>query len=138
MRLVLDTNVVVAAMLSSRGASAEVIRLAARGRLTLIGTLSTSLEYQDVCSRPEILGGTGILEADALRFANEVSALLEPVQVTFRWRLIGPDRGDDHVIEAALNGSADAIVTFNGRDFTEAARRFNLAIRTPSAILRML
>lgn len=38
MRLVLDTNVVVAAMLSQRGASAEIIRLGVRGRVTLIGT----------------------------------------------------------------------------------------------------
>ncbi len=138
MRLVLDTNVVVAAMRSQRGASAELIRLAVRGKVTLIGTLSLALEYLDVCARPVTRARLAISEAQAIKFAEEVVAILTPVDVRFRWRPAGPDPGDDHVIEAALNGGANAIVTFNSRDFEEAFRRFNLPIRTPADILREL
>lgn len=135
MRLVLDTNVIVAAMLSPGGASAEVIRLAARGRVTLIGTLSLALEYLEVCARSDVRARSLVSEAEGLRFADEVAALLSPVDVRFRWRPAGPDPDDDHVIEAALNGAADAIVTFNRRDFEEASRRFNLPILTPADIV---
>lgn len=138
MRLVLDTNVVVAAMLSQRGASAELIRLSVRGRVTVIGTLSLALEYLDVCARPDVRAGSSISEAEAVRFADEVAALLSPVEVRFRWRPAGPDPDDDHVIEAALNGAADAIVTFNSRDFAEASRRFNLPVVAPADIIRGL
>jgi putative PIN family toxin of toxin-antitoxin system len=134
-RLVLDTNVVVAALLSQRGASAELIRLGVRRRVVLIGTLSLALEYLDVCGRPEVLSRCLVSAADAARFANEVVALLTPIEVRYRWRPAGPDADDDHVIEAALNGGANAIVTFNRKDFAEASRRFNLRVVTPSAIL---
>ncbi len=138
MRLVLDTNVVVAAMRSQRGASAELFRLAVRQRLTLVGTLSLALEYLDVCARPEVRAGTTISEVEAVKFAEEVVALLTPIDVKFRWRPAGPDPADDHVIEAALSGGANAVVTFNGRDFEEASRRFNLPVRRPSDIVREL
>lgn len=138
MRLILDTNVVVAALRSQGGASAELIRLAVRGRVTLVGTLSLALEYLDVCARPETRAGLALSEAEAVKFAQEIVALLKPVNVRFRWRPVGPDPGDDHVVEAALNGGASAIVTFNRRDFAAAAARFNLPIVAPADILHHL
>ena len=138
MRVVLDTNVVVAAMRSHRGASAELIRLAVRKQITLIGGLTLALEYIDVCSRPTTRERTNVAALDATRFAEEVIGLFEPVEIRFRWRPAGPDAGDDHVIETALNGRADAVVTFNLRDFAEASRRFGLPVLPPGGILRIL
>ena len=138
MRIVLDTSVVVAALRSEAGASSEILRLALQGRLKLIGTLSLALEYLDVCGRPEIRAGLAITEAEALKFADQVVALLHPTEVRFRWRPLGPDPGDDHVVEAALNGGAEAIVTFNGRDFAKASQAFGLRILRPADSLRDL
>ncbi|MES1200657.1 MAG: putative toxin-antitoxin system toxin component, PIN family [Pseudomonadota bacterium] len=136
MRLVLDTNVVVAAMLSPRGASAELLRLAVRKRLTALGTLAVALEYQEVCVK--IAAQATISEADASRFANQVIALLEPVNRRFAWRPMSADPNDDMILEAALNGRADALVTFNVRDFATPARAFGLPVAVPSAILLAL
>ncbi len=138
MRIVLDTNVLIAAMRSPRGASAEVLQLALQKRVTMVGGLSLALEYLDVCGRPESRAGTDIAAADALRFADEVIAQLSPVEIRFRWRPSTPDPGDEHVVETALNGAADAIVTFNARDFAEATARFGLQVLTPADIVRKL
>lgn len=138
MRLVLDTNVVVSAMRSRHGASAELIRLGVRRRVTLLGSLSLALEYLDVCGRPGSRAGVPISDAEAIKFAEEVASLLHPVEIYFRWRPMVADPGDDHVVEAAMNTGVNALVTFNGRDFTEATRRLNLPVKTPADILREL
>jgi putative PIN family toxin of toxin-antitoxin system len=137
-RIVLDTNVVVAALRSGKGASAELLRLAVRKRVTLVGSLTLALEYLDVCERETSWQGTNAAQADATRFADEVVALLDPVDIRFRWRPAARDPGDDHVVETALNGGAEAIVTFNIRDFAEAGARFGLPVLTPADILRTL
>jgi putative PIN family toxin of toxin-antitoxin system len=138
MRIVLDTSVLIAALRSPSGASAELLRLAVKQRITLLGSLSLALEYLDVCARAESRSATTVTEADALRFANEVVALLDPVEIRFRWRPVSPDPGDDHVVETALNGGAEAIVTFNARDFLQASQRFGLPALPPADILRKL
>lgn len=138
MRLVLDTSVVVAALRSPSGASAELVRLAARQLVTLLGSMSLALEYLDVCGRAETREGTNVSETDALRFADEVVALLSPVEIWFRWRPTSPDAGDEHVVETALNGGAEAVVTFNLRDFAQASQRFGLQVARPADILRKL
>jgi predicted nucleic acid-binding protein len=138
MRVVLDTNVLVAAMRSPRGASAEVLQLALAKRITLVGGLSLAFEYLDVCARPESRAGTDVAEADALNFVEQVVAQLDPVEISFRWRPATPDPGDEHVLETALNGGAVAIVTFNTRDFSAAAARFGLQVLTPADILKAI
>jgi predicted nucleic acid-binding protein len=53
MRAVLDTNVIVAALRSPRGASAALVRHAAQGAITLLMSVAIALEYEAVCLRPE-------------------------------------------------------------------------------------
>jgi putative PIN family toxin of toxin-antitoxin system len=137
-RLVLDTNVIVAAMRSPTGASARLLRLARANRVELLGTLATALEYMSVCSRSEHTVVAGLSDVEGLMFGKAVAALMTPVVVNFRWRPQLPDPQDEHVLEAALNGRADALITFNLRDFERARLRFGLEVATPGAILRRL
>jgi predicted nucleic acid-binding protein len=67
-----------------------------------------------------------------------LAALCEPVEIHFRWRPQLADAADEMVLEAAVNGRADALATFNLRDFAGAADRFGLVVARPAAILRML
>lgn len=112
--------------------------MAAEQRLTLVGGLSLALEYIDVCERPSVWQGSRASQQDATRFAAEIIALLDPADIYFRWRPTTPDPGDDHILEIALNGAVDAIVTFNTRDFAEAAARFGLRVMKPVDMLRTL
>jgi predicted nucleic acid-binding protein len=65
-----------------------------------------------------------------------LAAVAEPVEPHFLWRLRLRDADDDMVLEAAVNGRAEAIVTFYARDFAGVADEFSLALLSPNAILR--
>lgn len=132
MRLVLDTNVVVAGMRSPNGASARLLKLARRSRLALIGNVALALEYEAVCTMAEHRLASGLSDAEVAIFVDAVIAMLEPVESHFVWRPQLRDPGDELVLEAAVNGGADAIVTFNLRDFGAAPRMFGVDLLLPS------
>jgi predicted nucleic acid-binding protein len=66
------------------------------------------------------------------------SLLIEPVEIYFRWRPQLRDADDDMVLEAAINGHADALVTHNIGDFADAAARFGLPVLRPAEVLRRM
>jgi predicted nucleic acid-binding protein len=94
------------------------------------------LEYEDVLKRPEhrLVHGLTPLEID--EFLAELAALIEPVEVHFQWRPQTRDPNDEMVLEAAINGEADAIVTYNVADFAEAGERFAIATLRPAELLK--
>jgi predicted nucleic acid-binding protein len=63
-----------------------------------------------------------------------LAAVAEPVEPHFMWRPRLRDADDDMVLEAAVNGRAEAIATFNARDFA-VAHEFGIALLTPNTIL---
>jgi len=80
----------------------------------------------------------GITVAEAEIVLDVLAAVAEPVEPHFLWRPRLRDADDDMVLEAAVNGRAEAIVTFNARDFAGVADEFGLALLTPNAILRRM
>jgi putative PIN family toxin of toxin-antitoxin system len=134
-RVVLDTSIIVAALRTRHGAANAVLRLVAKRRLVALATPPLFLEYEDVLKRPEqqLIHG---LAADAVdRLLAELAALLEPVEIHFRWRPQARDPSDEMVLEAAINGSADALVTYNVADFRSAGERFGIPVVRPGDIL---
>lgn len=75
-------------------------------------------------------------EEDVQAFLAAFASACEPVEVHFRWRPQLSDPNDELVLEAAVNGSADALVTHNIRDFEGAAARFKLRVITPQQCLK--
>ncbi len=69
-------------------------------------------------------------------FLAEFAALIEPVEARFLWRPQVRDPSDEMVLEAAINGKADALVTYNVRDFAAAGERFSIPILPPQELLR--
>lgn len=137
MRVVLDTDVVVRALRSPQSASAALVRAARGGRVTLLASLANALEYEDVLGRPNIVARTPFSPQEGAAFARAIAALCEPVIIHRRWRPKLRDPADEHILEAALNGRADAIVTFNWRDFAPAAE-LGLNLALPRDILDAL
>lgn len=135
-RLVLDSCVLVSGLRSRNGASHALLRGAAQGRFRPLCTIALFLEYQAVLVRPEHRIEHGLAPEAIDRFLAAFAAACEGVDVHLRWRPQLSDPNDEMVLEAAVNGRADALVTHNTRDFTEAAARFGLAVKRPQDILK--
>jgi len=108
----------------------------ADGRFVALATTTLFLEYEDVLKRPEQLAAMGLGPDDADRFLAALASAVEPVDVHFRWRPVVPDAADEMVLEAAINGRADALVTHNVRDFAGAAEQFGIAVLRPADALK--
>ena len=138
MRLVLDTDVLVAALRSPTGASRQLLIAALDRRFSLLASTSLWLEYEAVLTREEHLAATGLLAVDIRNILSALSEVAVPVNIRFRWRPTLSDPDDERVLEVALNGQAEALVTFNRRDFSRAVNSFNLGIVTPAEAWRKL
>jgi putative PIN family toxin of toxin-antitoxin system len=135
-KIVLDTSVVVPGLRTRLGAGNAVLRLVAQRRLVALATPPLFLEYEDVLKRPEHQLVHG-LPPDAIdKFLAELAALIEPVEVHFQWRPQSRDPNDEMVIEAAVDGQADALVTYNVADFAGVAERFRISVLRPADLLK--
>lgn len=135
---VLDTGVLVAALRSSRGASRQLLLAALDRRFELLLSVPLMLEYEAVLTRHEHLAASGLTTADVEGILDDLAVVAKPVRLAFRWRPRLSDPNDDMVLETAMNGSADAIVTFNRRDFQEASRSLNCAVILPASALQQI
>jgi predicted nucleic acid-binding protein len=96
------------------------------------------MEYEAVCLRAEHQKAAGLSDEETDDFITAVIALAEPIETHFLWRPQLRDPSDEMVLEAAVNGQADALVTFNARDFGTAPYQFGIEILLPrEAIARI-
>jgi putative PIN family toxin of toxin-antitoxin system len=135
---VLDSSVVISAFRSRRGASNRLLVLAEEGRIVPLATPALFLEYEDVLKRPEQRKVSGLSVAELDTALAALAALMEPIHVRFTWRPQLADPDDEMVLEAAVNGRADALVTHNITDFTLAAPKFGLVLLRPSELLERI
>lgn len=138
MRLVLDTNVVVAGLRSPSGASARLLELALDRRFTLALSVALALEFESVCNDPGHRIASGLREDEVNQIISALCAVAEPVSAHLLWRPLLRDPGDEMVLETAINGHADALVTFNRKDFGDVPDRFGIALLAPRQALRRI
>jgi len=135
---VIDTNILVSALLTA-GPNRQVIRACLLGRLQpLIGS-ALFLEYEDLLARTALFRRS-LLDQDERRewFAAFVS-VCEWVEVYYLWRPNLRDEGDNHLMELAVAGGAEYIVTNNLRDLKSGELRFpSIRVRSPQEVLEEL
>ena len=83
MRVVLDTNVLVAAVRSRRGASNAILVCAFQGRFDWLMSVPLFLEYEQVPTRTEIVLETGIRITDMSMFLSDIGRIVKPVELHF-------------------------------------------------------
>ena len=109
---------------------------ARKGRVTLLANVALALEYEAACGRPEHAVAAGLTADEVGIFVDAVLAMVEAVESHYLWRPLLRDPADEMVLEAAANGRAAAIVTFNVRDFGDIPLQFGIEVLTPAAALR--
>jgi putative PIN family toxin of toxin-antitoxin system len=134
-RIVLDTNVLIAALRSRNGASFQIMQRIGRGQFDLILTVPLVLEYEDVAKRTA--RSVGLLFSDIEDILEYMCHVGEHREVFFLWRPFLRDPQDDMVLEAAFESGCNFIVTHNVKDFS-GVEQFGLKVLRPGAFLRKL
>ena len=132
----MDTDVVVAAMRSPSGASAALLGLLLKGKGVWLLSVARALEYEAICMLADHRLAANATSEEVTNLLDTVFDAIVPVEVHYQWRPQLTDAGDEIVLEAAVNGRADAIVSFNHKDYKDAPRRFGIGLRTPAEVLR--
>jgi putative PIN family toxin of toxin-antitoxin system len=128
---VLDTNLIVAALRSDRGASRKILEAALERRIRLVASVPLMVEYEAVLTRPEHLAAARLTSGEVNAILDSLAAVCEPVALGFLWRPRLKDPGDEMVLETAVNGQVRRLVTFNVSDFRPVARQFGVLVQTP-------
>jgi len=94
------------------------------------------LEYEDVLSRPEQRMRHGLITREIDLFMRDLAKIIEPVEVHFQWRPQLRDADDEMVLEAAINGHADRLITHNVSDFQSVTQQFKIKLQAPGNFLK--
>ena len=131
MKIVIDTNVLVAALRSRRGVSFKLVSFLPSDKFSIAISVPLVFEYEDALKRLE---SSAITEQDIGNFVDFLYKIGHHQEIFFLWRPFLPDPSDDHVLEVAVAAGCDAIVTYNKRDF-KAIERFGLRVLDPREFL---
>jgi predicted nucleic acid-binding protein len=132
---VLDTSVLVAAVRSNVGASKRLVEAALLQRYTLLATTNLFFRIRSNSYETKYLAASGLSVDQMDDLLDALAAAVVEVYPSYLWRAQLRDPDDDLVLEAAINGRGDAMVTFNGRDFGVVPERFNLRVLRPGDAL---
>ncbi len=131
-----DTNVFTGALLRKEGHNRRLLRAFLEGRLQPLMGQTLFLEYEDVLGREAIYGRSPLPAVERRELWEAFLGVCEWVHVYYLWRPNLRDEGDNHVLELAVAGCAEAIVTHNAADFRLADLRFpDVRIVTPKDYL---
>lgn len=134
-QVVIDTNVIVAALRSLRGASSKLLSLLGTGLFDLHVSVPLVIEYEAVLARQR--RELGLSESDVTELVDGLCGLAVRHNIYFLWRPYLRDPKDEHILELAVAARCDHIVTFNRHDF-KGADQFGIEVTEPKEFLRYI
>lgn len=137
MKIVIDTNIILSALFSNKGASNKLLVWLFENKKkcnVVSNTLIT--EFEDVLTRDKNLKQYNNLEKeDVLAFIDDICFISYHQSIYFLWRPFLKDSNDDMVLEVVVNANVEAIITFNPKDFKGVKESFSIDILTPKEYL---
>ena len=138
-RVVIDTNVLTGALLSRQGQNRAMLRACFEDRLRPVLGQTLFLEYEDVLGRTELFRKSPLSAVERQQFFEAFLNICEWMQVYYLWRPNLRDQGDNHLVELAVAGAAQVIVTNNVADFQTSELRFpGIRVLRPGDLLKEL
>jgi predicted nucleic acid-binding protein len=135
LQLVIDTNILIAALRSPHGLSYQVLRLLGSAYFDIHLSVPLLLEYESVAKR--YLGELAVDEKDIDSLLNYICLVAYKHEIYYAWRPFLPDPNDEMLLEIAVTAGCDGIVAFNKKDF-RGCERFGLQLWTPVELLQKI
>jgi putative PIN family toxin of toxin-antitoxin system len=136
LRVVLDTNVLFAGLISPRGAAYQILSLVIHGDLTCAATPALWAEYEEQLSSGRFQALTPLSPQQVSDVLDYLASIVKPTRNDFTWRGILLDADDAIVAEAAFNAGAEALITFNVDHFQVLRGQVSFKIQSPSVFLK--
>ena len=133
--VVIDTNVVIAALRSKRGASNRLLSLIGTSKFEIHDSVALILEYEEVLQRQRT--ELGLSEKEVSIFIDSLCAMAHHHQIYFLWRPYLTDVDDELVLELAVSANCEYILTHNVRDF-RGSDKFGIRAITPREFLQII
>ncbi len=135
--VVIDTSILISALIGSREPSREILRRCLKGKYNPLISNTLFAEYEDVSKRKRVLNLCPLTSNEINELLNAFYSVCHWVPIYYLWRPNLADEGDNFLIELALAGNASHIITNNVRDLRNAELKFpNLSIVKPEKLLR--
>lgn len=131
-QVVIDTNVIIAALRSRRGASFRLLTILEKNKFTVCVSVPLVMEYEDVAKR--FIGEIALNEEDIEAVIDYICSVARQREIYFLWRPFLKDPKDDMLLELAVAAECQFIVTFNKRDFT-GCEQFGIKAISPRDFL---
>lgn len=135
--IIVDTNILTAALRSTSGASHFILRGVLTGDILAGASVALFLEYEDVLKREEHLSASKLNITQMNTILSALAQKVLPIHNHYSWRPVLKDPKDEMVLEAAVNGTAKTIVTFNIKDF-KGVDKFGIEVIQPGDFVRRL
>jgi len=134
-QIVIDTNVLVAALRSKNGASYRLLILLGSDKFQINISVPLVYEYEDVVKRLELAIPLNNSQIDDI--IDYICSVANQRKIFFLWRPYLSDSKDDFVLELAVEAQCDFIITFNKRDF-QGVEKFGIDVLTPGEFLKII
>jgi len=134
-KIVIDTNVMVAALKSKRGASYKLLSIIDKGKFQISVSVSLIFEYEDVLKRGDL--NLDIETEDIDDILDYICTIADKREIFYLWRPYLKDPQDDMILELAVESESDYIITYNKRDF-EGIDKFGLQTLNPKEFLEKI
>lgn len=134
-RIVIDTNVMVAALKSERGASYKLLSIIDEEQFQIGISVSLIFEYEDVLKRGDLKLNLETEDIDDI--LDYICKVADKREIFYLWRPYLKDPKDDLLLELAVESESDFIITYNKKDF-ESIDKFGLQALTPKEFLEKI
>ncbi len=133
--IIIDTNVVISALRSKRGASSKLLSLIGTQKFEIHDSVPLVLEYEEIIQRQHDEIGMSLEDVSAL--IDSICALSNHHEIHFLWRPSLPDPNDELILELAVSARCEYIVTHNLSDFI-GIDQFGISAVTPGEFLKII